>query len=209
MTTALRSGTVHELLHTPSEYERVEWGCTPLQYLKVPLQHFRNSQMYGSGVATYLDRRASRSKYLVSSIFSSDSVQRFSHRQVMVCSACFALCAEKCTHISQSVCNVHMEVNLGTYESVQHFLSRARWCTWTLSPFCATDSVKSFLSTRSGAAIRSGAHSNGTVTSSAFLSSSANPPNILFGSLKEVGNAVHYLSVRFSFDHLATVREKT
>ncbi|CAN7941774.1 unnamed protein product [Ixodes hexagonus] len=59
---------------TPSEFEGVCWDTVPCQYLGVPLQSFRNSQAYWSGVTTDLDRRASRWKQRELSIFARATV---------------------------------------------------------------------------------------------------------------------------------------
>ncbi|CAN7998230.1 unnamed protein product [Ixodes hexagonus] len=169
--------------------------------------------MYWSGVATDLDRRASRWKYrdlfiftratvcnmfLIAKLWYVLQVLHCTRKNVQKFHRVFAMFIWKSTWEPMRRKNLFRRVRNGglglSHLFVRQLVSRFVFVRNQVHPF-----IRSLIQTELSP------HLPSFVVSSCIVSS----PNNLFGFLKEVVEAVRFLSVRFSLDYLFTVSKKS
>ncbi|CAN7939613.1 unnamed protein product, partial [Ixodes hexagonus] len=196
----------------PSEYEGVPWSSTPSKYLGVPLQHFRNSNnMYWSGVATDLDSRASRWKHRDLSVFTRATVCNM----FLIAKLWYVLQLLHCarTNIQKFHRIFAVFIWKSTWEPMRrdHLFRRVRHGGLGLSHLFVRQLVSRFFFVRdqNHPFLRAIIQTKLVHHLPSFIVSYETTPVKVFGFLKEVVDAVKFLSVRFSLEYLAEVSRKT
>lgn len=196
---------------TPSMFEGVCWDCVPCTYLGVPLDCYRVNKAYWSGVATDLDRRASRWKRRDLSIFARATV-------------CNVFLVSKLWYILQAIHCARMNVQkfhrifatfiwrssvepmrrdnlfhrvcdggLGlSHLFVRQLVSRFMFLRDQEHPF-----IRTFIQTKLSPHLPS-----------FLVSSYGGEPATLVGFQKKVVETLYFLSARFSFEYLSEVNRK-
>lgn len=195
----------------PEQYEGIQWSCTPCDYLGVPLRHFRNSKSYWSGIATGLEKRAKHWSHKNLSIFARSTVcniflaaKLWYVLQVLHCARIniqklhrvFSVLVWKSSWEPMRRDNLFRRVSEGglglPHLFIRQLVSRFIFLRDQEHPFLR-DVIQNKL---------------GCFLADFIVSSTGYQTCTLVGYLKEVVDAYHFLSVRFSRDYLTSVTRK-
>lgn len=196
---------------TPSEYEGVSWDRVPCAYLGVPLNCYRSSKTFWSGVAADLDSRASRWKHRDLSIFARAAVCNI----FLISKMWYVLQAIHCARVN--VQKFHRVFALfiwgSNWEPMRrdNLFHRVRHGGLGLSHLFVKQLVSRFFFLRDQEQpfIRTFIQTKLSPHLPSFLVSSCGvEPTRLVGFQKEVVESVRFLSARFSLEYLSLVSKK-
>lgn len=197
---------------TPSIFEGVCWDRVPCTYLGVPLGCYRENKPYWSGVATDLDRRASRWKQRELSIFARATVCNI----FLIAKLWYVLQVIHCARVNiQKFHRVFAKfIWRSEFERMRrdNLFHRVRDGGLGLSHLFVKQLVSRFffLRDQEHPFIRTFFQTKVSPHLPFFLvSSHGGEQKRLIGYQKEVVDAVLFLSARFSFEYLSGVSKKT